>query len=321
MIVDDDAGAHRVGQLFASVDGRGHGMRPGGGCARRFETCGAGIRGIRDRLLGRTSRPVQWRPSRAGSSAQDRSARSSMRRADAEHTLVRIDMSARAASAVGGAAGGCRSGRADWRLVHRSLSCCRLSTRGTSAVLFASGFCLGCRASRRHRRSLVGRPESQTLDVDSRSRRRLSGLAPARFVLASLAAHPAGTAGDRRRVSCFGALRGGRRRAVRIARRGGHRLCGRPRDWASRPARWMSRRSYRSVRQLGARGVVGVIVLRLAAWRAPDPFICSAARGAFRSRLSWLGTRDRPHAGDRRAQRPRRTASPHAAPSVGVERG
>jgi uncharacterized membrane protein YdjX (TVP38/TMEM64 family) len=32
----------------------------------------------------------------------------------------------------------------------------------------------------------------------------------------------------------------------------------------SRPPRWMSRRSYRSARQLGARGVMGVLVLRLA---------------------------------------------------------
>jgi uncharacterized membrane protein YdjX (TVP38/TMEM64 family) len=47
--------------------------------------------------------------------------------------------------------------------------------------------------------------------------------------------------------------------------------------------RWMSRRSYRSVRQLGARGVVGVIVLRLASVASAGSIhlLCGAGRVPF----------------------------------------
>ena len=48
-------------------------------------------------------------------------------------------------------------------------------------------------------------------------------------------------------------------------------------------SRWMSRRSYRSVRQLGARGVVGVIVLRLASVASAGSvhLFCGAGRVPF----------------------------------------
>lgn len=50
-------------------------------------------------------------------------------------------------------------------------------------------------------------------------------------------------------------------------------------------ARWMSRRSYRSARQLGARGVVGLIVLRLSAVAGTGAIhlFCGASRMAFLS--------------------------------------
>jgi uncharacterized membrane protein YdjX (TVP38/TMEM64 family) len=49
--------------------------------------------------------------------------------------------------------------------------------------------------------------------------------------------------------------------------------------------RWMSRRSYRSVRQLGARGIVGVVVLRLAsvATAGSIHLLCGAGRVPFAS--------------------------------------
>jgi uncharacterized membrane protein YdjX (TVP38/TMEM64 family) len=52
--------------------------------------------------------------------------------------------------------------------------------------------------------------------------------------------------------------------------------------------RWMSRRSYRSVRQLGARGVVGVVVLRLAsvATAGSIHLLCGAGRVPFASYIA-----------------------------------
>ncbi len=52
---------------------------------------------------------------------------------------------------------------------------------------------------------------------------------------------------------------------------------------ATRLPRWMSRRSYRSARQLGARGVIGVLVLRLAsvATSGSIHLVCGAGRVPF----------------------------------------
>lgn len=51
----------------------------------------------------------------------------------------------------------------------------------------------------------------------------------------------------------------------------------------ARLARWMNRRSYRSVRQLGARGVLGMIVLRLASVASAGSIhlLCGAGRVPF----------------------------------------
>jgi uncharacterized membrane protein YdjX (TVP38/TMEM64 family) len=52
--------------------------------------------------------------------------------------------------------------------------------------------------------------------------------------------------------------------------------------------RWMSRRSYRSGRQLGARGVIGVLVLRLASLASAGSIhlLCGAARVPFASYIA-----------------------------------
>jgi uncharacterized membrane protein YdjX (TVP38/TMEM64 family) len=51
----------------------------------------------------------------------------------------------------------------------------------------------------------------------------------------------------------------------------------------ARLSRWMSRRAYRSARQLGARGVIGVLVLRLAsvATSGSIHLLCGAGRVPF----------------------------------------
>ena len=69
-------------------------------------------------------------------------------------------------------------------------------------------------------------------------------------------------------------------------------------------AQWISRRSYRSVRQLGARGVVGVIVLRLSSVASTGAIhlLCGAGRVPF---VNVHGRHRHRHGpGDCRTQRP-----------------
>ena len=93
--------------------------------------------------------------------------------------------------------------------------------------------------------------------------------------------------------------------AAGCARRRSASVCRRPGDRATRLPRWMSRRSYRSARQLGARGVIGVLVLRLASWPLQDRFISFAVRAEFPSRRSWPAPCSAFVPADRRARRPR----------------
>lgn len=81
----------------------------------------------------------------------------------------------------------------------------------------------------------------------------------------------------------FGALRGGMVAAIgSLALAVIGYLAGRA-IGAAGVARWISRRSYRSARQLGAQGVVGVIVLRLSsvAGTGAINLLCGAGRGSF----------------------------------------
>ena len=119
---------------------------------------------------------------------------------------------------------------------------------------------------------------------------------------------------------CFGALRGGivaliGSLAAAVIGYVAGRAIG-----AEGLRRWISRRSYRSVRQLGARGVGGVVMLRLASVASAGSIhlVCGAGRIPFATYIA--GTRDRPRPGDRCAQRIGRPASAHASESVGVER-
>ena len=89
------------------------------------------------------------------------------------------------------------------------------------------------------------------------------------------------------------------------------------------PARlgsWLSRRSYRSIRQLGARSVAGVVALHLAAVASAGAIhlFSGAGRVPF---LTYLGgTVDRARAGRGRAQRARRSLAADAPGSVHRER-
>ena len=84
------AGAHRLGQLLAALDGRGHGMRSGG--RRRRRSRGAGGHSPHPRSAARQNiSACQRRTSRAGSSAPGRSRALIDARERCRHTLVRIE--------------------------------------------------------------------------------------------------------------------------------------------------------------------------------------------------------------------------------------
>ena len=245
-------------------------------------------------------------PSRAGSSAADRSARSSMRDESAEHTLVRIEMP--------------RTGRSRRR---RRFGLPPIRTSRRRSAPRSNPGSGGRRDERRSplriwilpRVVLAARPPSRrgrpTRSIRFRTRRHLCGSGSVVFVLAGLLLVPLELLAIAAGV-CFGAPRGGVVALVgSLAAAVIGYVAGRA-IGATGLARWMSRRSYRSVRQLGARGVVGVVVLRLAE-RGERRSDSSALRCGPRSvRDLPGGHRDRARAGDRRAQRAGRPASPHA---------
>ena len=102
----------------------------------------------------------------------------------------------------------------------------------------------------------------------------------------------------------FGALRGGLVAAIgSLALAVIGYLAGRA-IGASGVAQWVSRRSYRSVRQLGARGVLGVLVLRLSSVASTGAIhlLCGAGRVPFVGVHG--GHRHRHGPGDRRARAP-----------------
>ena len=84
-------------------------------------------------------------------------------------------------------------------------------------------------------------------------------------------------------------------------------------------ARWISRRSYRSARQLGAHGVIGVIVLRLSSVASTGAInlLCGAGRVAFVKFMA--GTVIAVLASDCRAQCPWRTAARHIAAPLTIQ--
>ena len=107
------ARANRIGELLATVDGCGHGMRPRGRGWRRSARAGRAFGRFAIGWLRNTS-ACPWTPSRAASSERARSARSSIRERSADHTLARIEVASRTRdAAIRGAASGRRSRRTD----------------------------------------------------------------------------------------------------------------------------------------------------------------------------------------------------------------
>ena len=295
---------------------------------RRSRTCRQGIRRIRDRLLASIS-GCRRMPSRAGSSAPGRCARSSMSSERADHTLVadrrrRAETRAPPSEALRAAADPDEPigfGSSVEQLVPPVDA-----TNGRSPLRFwilAIVLAVARRRRSDRRRSSGGR-NSQTvqdaLDAAPSHAGGTSGLAPALLSWPSLALVPLELLAIAAGV-LFGLSRGGLVALLGslVAAAIGY-VAGRAIGPAGLHA-WMSRRSYRSARQLGARGVRrrDRAAAGVGCQRRIDPSALRRGRVPF---ATYHGRhRHRPGAGDRRAQRSGRAASPHAAASVDGERG
>ena len=139
------------------------------------------------------------------------------------------------------------------------------------------------------------------------------------FVLAGLALIPLELLAIAAGV-CFGAVRGGfvglvGSLAAAVIGYVAGRAIG-----AAGLTHWMSRRSYRSVRQLSARGVIGLVVLRLASVASAGSIhlLCGAGRVPFATYHG--GHHNQSRTDDRRTQRTGRLASAHDLESISVER-
>ena len=246
----------------------------------------AGIRRIRDRLLAEhLGLPVD---AVARGIERARSLRALIdAREHAEHTLVRIDVvAANETAAAGGAAGGRRSGRADTvRLVGRSTGAASRRDEPAQPLRFWIPAIVLVVAFASTSSALVRRPEFDAVRDALTAMPDLPAtlwIGVGAFVLANLALIPLELVAIAAGV-LFGALRGSLVALLGslVAAAIGY-VAGR----AIGPAgltRWMSRRSYRSARQLGAQGVVGVIVLRLASVASAGSvhLLCGAGRVPF----------------------------------------
>ena len=207
--------AHRIGQLLAPVDGHGHRMRPGRRRRRRRERAG-GIRRIRDRLLGGTSRSAGGGRRPGDRRAGDRFGRLLDAREDAEHTLARARTSRGADPR--------RRRRCERPPIptSRSRSATALESlippvdaheRGASPlrIWILPGVARRGGRAVAWRSSASGAHPFQTLQrrLDSMPASSAVAIGAGVFVLGEPRAHPARTAGDRCRASCSAARRGG----------------------------------------------------------------------------------------------------------------
>ncbi len=263
--------------------------------ARGAAPARTGIRRIRDRLLGEhlglTAEDVARGIERAGSVRALIDARER-----AEHTLVRIDVAAPSESQVSEAL---RAAADPDEPIGFGTSVTELvppldarNERNSlrfwiPAIVLAVSVAIAALSS-----TLVRRPEfaavQAALDA-APSQPAALWIGAGAFILANLALFPLELVSLAAGV-VFGAVQGG---LIALLGSLAVSAVGYVAGRAIGPAgltRWMSRRSYRSARQLGARGVVGVIVLRLASVASAGSvhLLCGAGRVPFATYL--IGT-------------------------------
>jgi phospholipase D1/2 len=242
---------------------------------------GAGIRRVRDRLLGEhlgmSGDDAALGIERAGSIAAFIDTRQ-----DAEHTLLRIDMSKESAPpspALQAAADPDEPVALGSSVESLVPAVDAANARSPLRLWILPGVVLAAAAA-------VASQSSHTLDSIPVAPSSL-WIGIGVFVLAGSMLIPLELLAIAAGV-CFGTLRGGLVALIgSLAAAIVGYVAGRAIGGLGLP-RWMSRRSYRSIRQLSARGVVGVIMLRLASVASAGSIhlVCGAARVPFASYMA-----------------------------------